>query len=60
VGRRDTGSQRRKAAAKPARRASQDFGHEIKACIFRAVIRAFLPHLILAAIDFRYTKPHVT
>lgn len=42
------------------RRASQHHVHEIKACIFRAVIRAFLPHLILAAIDFRYTKPHVT
>ena len=37
-----------------------DFGHQTKAGIFRAVIRAFLPHLILAAIDFRYTKPHVT
>ncbi|WP_267372146.1 MULTISPECIES: hypothetical protein [unclassified Pantoea] len=23
------------------------------------VIRRFLPHLILPAIDFRYTKPHV-
>ncbi|SUB14519.1 Uncharacterised protein [Pantoea agglomerans] len=42
------------------RRASQHYVHEIKACIFRAAIRAFLPHLILAAIDFRYTKPHVT
>lgn len=41
------------------RRASQHYVHEIKACIFRAAIRAFLPHLILAAIDFRYTKPHV-
>jgi len=45
---------------KPARRARQDLGHETNACIFRAAIRAFLPHLILAAIDFRYTKPHVT
>ncbi|MDH2069053.1 hypothetical protein [Pantoea sp. GD03673] len=31
-----------------------------QACIIRAVISAFLPHLNLAAIDFRYTKPHVT
>jgi hypothetical protein len=47
-------------AAKSARRARQDFRHQTKAGIFRAMIRAFLPHLILAAIDFRYTKPHVT
>jgi len=40
--------------------ASQHPGHQTKAGIFRAVIRAFLPHLILAAIDFHYTKPHVT
>ena len=54
------GTPSRKATANPPRRASQHHVHEIKACIFRAAIRAFLPHLILAAIDFRYTKPHVT